>query len=245
MRRTGTRPGLMLRAAGSRRAPRIVAGWPALLIAGALAPAQPCHAFDREINEGELRFLESVPAGALFHQHKQLRISVESLKTGWISDHQCYYNLDPVAALEVVFGAGRVRAIKVTRTENIERAWVDGPSVQLKNVGARAVLCLDSENRALERDPESGLYVLRSGPYMRKFLDGYFPMRVSIHLQYPEEWLSVNSLEPFDLPGRNASGPGTLQVNALFEGRLTVVARFAPTGKPGPAERRKEPGTDP
>jgi len=184
-----------------------------------------------EINEGELRFLEKAPDGAVFHQHKRLRILPESLKTGWISDHQCYYNLDPVPALEVVFGAGRVRGLRIKRSENIGRAWVEGPSVQLENVGRRAVLCLESESRALKHDSVSGLYVLKSGPYMRKFLDGYFPMRVTVTLRYPPALLSVDSVEPFDLPRKQTDSPGRLQFDAWFEGRLTVLTRFRRNGE--------------
>ncbi len=197
------------------------------LVVAVVALVFPARAAAGEINEGELRFLEYAPAGALFHQHKQLRITAESLDTGWVRDRQCYYNLDRVPALEVVFGAGRVRDLKVTRTENIERAWVEGASVQLKNVGARAVLCIESENRALERDPGTGQYVLHSGPYMRRFLDGYFPMRVSINIEYPVERLQLDSLEPFDLPNKSTSVPGRLSLDALFEGRLVIVVRFS------------------
>jgi hypothetical protein len=43
--------------------------------------------------------------------------------------------------------------------------------------GAR--LCLSAQTRAL-RNTGNGYFNLVNGPYMRKFLDGYYPMRVTL-----------------------------------------------------------------
>ena len=180
-----------------------------------------------EINEGELRFLTKPPQGAVHHHHKHVVITPESLKTGWIVNRQCHYNLDQVGAMEVVFTPGRVRALEITRAENIEKAWVENSSVQLKNVGANAVLCLSSENRTLAHDAQTGLYTLTSGPYMRRFLDGYFPMRVSLNLEYPATLLILKDMAPTD-PGLKATrAPGQVRVDTLFEGRLLILLRFS------------------
>ena len=199
---------------------------PALAVALLLAAAGP-HAND-EINEGELHFLSKPPQAAVHHHHKHIIVTPESLKTGWIVNRQCHYNLDQVSVMEVVFTPGRVRALEITRAENIEKAWVEDGSVQLKNVGANAVLCLSSENRTLAHDAQTGLYTLTSGPYMRRFLDGYFPMRVSLILEYPSALLSLKDMTPTD-PGLKATlTPGQARIDTLFEGRLTITLHFAP-----------------
>ncbi len=190
----------------------------------------PLAAADGEINEGELHFLAAAPAGPVHHHQKHLIITRDSLKTGWVIDRQCHYHLDRVGALEVVFNPERVRSLEITRADNIERAWIKDHSVQLENVGAQAVLCIHSENRALERDPRSGGYILTSGPYMRRFLDGYFPMRVSLSLDYPAQQLSLAGLEPAEIRLKSHSAPGHLRIDALFEGRLLIVARLAARG---------------
>jgi hypothetical protein len=179
-----------------------------------------------EISEGELRFLAAPPDQPLHHDYKHLLITPESLKSGWIVSRQCHYHLDQVGALEVVFRPGRVRGLEITRSDNIEHARVEGSSVQLKNVGPRAVLCLQSENRALERDPLTGEFILSSGPFMRRFLDGYFPMQLSLHLDYPARLLRLAELEPVELRLKAHTAPGHLRLNATFEGKLFIVARF-------------------
>lgn len=181
-----------------------------------------------EINEGELRFLSKPPDEAVHHHHKHIVITPQSLKTGWIVNRQCHYHLDQVGAMEVVFSPGRVRALDVTRAENIERAWVEGSSVQLKNVGPNAVLCITSENRVLAHNQKTGLYTLTSGPYMRRFLDGYFPMRMSLILEYPAALLDLKDMTPTDPALKASLVPGQVQVDTLFEGRLLLNLRFSP-----------------
>ena len=60
-----------------------------------------------------------------------------------------------------------MRSLEITRADNIERAWMRDHSVQLKNVGAQAVLCTHSENRALEHDPLSGDYIDQRASWRR------------------------------------------------------------------------------
>lgn len=180
-----------------------------------------------DINEGELRFLAE-PTGEPVHLHdSQVTISADSLRSGWVDNRQCHYHLDRVAALQVVFNPGRVRNLRVLRAENIGRAWVEGASVQLENVGAGAVLCLTSENLAL-RLRADGAYEWRGGPYMRRFLDGYFPMQARVAVSYPADTLRIDSLEPAELRLNAVQQPGQLHLDALFEGRLEIAIAFIP-----------------
>ena len=73
---------------------------------------------------------------------------------------------------------------------------------------------------------EDGTYVVKNGPFMRKFFDGYFPMRVSIDMQLPPE-LHYLGIEPRGQDGFNVVLNGNkLELDAWFEGRLITKIRL-------------------
>jgi hypothetical protein len=98
--------------------------------------------------------------------------------------------------------------------------------VQLRNVATGARLCLSAETRAL-RHGGSGYFMLHNGPYMRKFLDGYYPMRVSIDVAYPEAVADADRHHPSS-PVQDSiiEAPGTISVDAVFEGELRTLIQF-------------------
>lgn len=179
-----------------------------------------------DINEGELRFLTEPPAQPPHLHSTQVSIGEESLRTGWVGVRQCHYRFGPLGAMEVVFNKERVRKLRIVRADHIGRAWIEGASVQLADVGTEAVLCLQSENRSLQRN-ETGAYAWHGGPYMRRFLDGYFPMQVQLALDYPPAALRLLAIEPPELKLKAVAHPGLLRLEALFEGRLDITVRFA------------------
>jgi len=61
---------------------------------------------------------------------------------------------------------------------------------------------------------------------MRKFLDGYFPMRVSIDIKLPAN-LSFVAIEPVEQKGfKVIKEKQSLHLDAWFEGRLVTRIRF-------------------
>jgi hypothetical protein len=211
---------------GNTRALRFLVGGALLLFTAVALPASDFDVLD--INEGELRFLTEVPADVPHLQSTHVIVSEESLKTGWLRVRQCHYHLAPVSAMQVLFREGRVRDIRILQADNIERAWVEGPSVQLANVGKDAVLCIQSENHSLQRNGADGTYAWTGGPYLRRFLDGYFPMHVKIAIDYPASALQVQSIEPAPLRLKAVTVPGHVRMDALFEGRLVITVQFSP-----------------
>lgn len=180
------------------------------------------------INGGELRFFTSPPPG-LVHQHvKRLIITPDSLRTGWVQNEQCHYALDPVPELEVVFNPERVRGLRIVRADHVGEARVEGASVQLQDVRPDAVLCLASENHILQASSDGKRYMLIAGPFMRRFLDGYFPMKVVLSVDYPAELLRLHDVGPAPLKPTTLPDDGHLEVSALFEGRLFVAMQFLP-----------------
>ncbi len=182
------------------------------------------------VSNGELRFLPAAAADGKHAHLNRIRITEASLDGGWVVLEQCHEHIDAVPAAQILFGAGGIRRLTIEHSQNIGRAWVEGASVQLEDVGRDAVLCLRGESRAL-RNLGDGRYRLRNGPYMRRFLDGYYPMRVSLDIHYPAELIEVIGQSPATQPGFSVHDGGSgLSVDTTFEGRLVTCFDFCRRG---------------
>lgn len=179
-----------------------------------------------EVNEGNLNFLTSLPAKPVHHHQNRIFITPESLSTGWAELVQCHDHLDAVQRAQITFREGHIRDLKLTETHLVSESWVEGPSIQLRSVHPGARLCLSAQTRALGNSGGGG-YSLNSGPYMRKFLDGYYPMRVSLEIAYPQGLLQLTDLSPKDQPGFTVrQSAGLILIDTLFEGELRIQAQF-------------------
>ncbi len=179
-----------------------------------------------EVSDGELTLLDTEPDHPAHHHRNTIRISQRSLESGWVVLEQCHSDLDPVGALEIVYHPERIRQIHLLSTKNIAQARVEGPTVQLQGIEPSARLCLRAESRALAV-LEDGRYQLRNGPFMRRFLDGYYPMRVSLEIRYPADLIKLASAKP--LPGKAGSmqqTPGRIAWDSWFKGRLFTEFEF-------------------
>jgi hypothetical protein len=182
------------------------------------------------VNDGELEFIPAEAANGAHAHLNRVQITRESLADGWIVLEQCHENLDAVPAAQILFRAGGIRNLEIASSVNIGRAWVEGHSVQLQDVDKDATLCLRAESKALQQIG-SGQYRLRNGPYMRRFLDGYYPMRVVLSIDYPSELIRLVGQSPSTQPGFDvAAGEHSLQVVATFEGRLVTCFDFCDLG---------------
>jgi hypothetical protein len=180
-----------------------------------------------EVNEGDLHFLSQAPATPVHHHQNRITLTPSSLLDGWAELDQCHSHIDAVPSTQIVYNAERIRALRISRAENIGKSWVQGPTVQLENVGHDAVICIQAQTRALAEDGEGGFQLL-NGPYMRRFLDGYYPMRVSmvVSLQAPE--LRFRDIEPAAQPGFTIrQADREISYDTLFEGRLNTLIRFS------------------
>jgi hypothetical protein len=179
-----------------------------------------------DVNEGSLHFLEAAPAKPLHHHQNRIRIDSDSLKSGWVTLSQCHDNLDAVPRAQITFREGFVRDLRVDTFTHIEDAWIEGASVQLRNVEPGARLCLSAQTRAL-RNNGNGYFNLLNGPYMRKFFDGYYPMRVSLEVDYPVQLLTLIDITPAAQPGLTLDErPGAIRMDAVFEGELMTLIQF-------------------
>ncbi len=179
-----------------------------------------------EVNEGNLSFLIELPAKPIHHHQNQIRITPDSLATGWTDLMQCHDNLDSVPRAQITFREGYVRELRVVESRSIAEAWVQGPTIQLRNVSPNARLCLEAQTRALKNTGE-GYFSLFNGPYMRKFLDGYYPMRVSLRLEYPASLLQLIDISPAEQPGFTIQQEaGQVMIDTVFEGELRTTIQF-------------------
>lgn len=179
-----------------------------------------------QVSEGELVFLVSDQYPSVLHSQNTLKISEESLQTGWVDIRQCYRQLDPVPDAEIVYRYTDMRDLRIVSHASIELVAVSGQSVQLKNVGKGASLCVATEARILN-PTEEGRWVLVNGPFHRQFLDGYFPYRVSLEVIYPEALLRFMAVMPEPQDGFHVTArPGSVLIDSVFAGMLSIAVSF-------------------
>jgi hypothetical protein len=186
-----------------------------------------------QVNEGELEFLKTPPTDKVVHTvTNTITISDASLETQWVTLHQCHKNLDAVAESEIVYQYEQMRNLRVEHYYGIDKAWVENQSVQMINIERGATICVMAEVRILKPNKKGG-FILRNGPYYRKFLDGYYPFHVMVNINYPKSSLTLNTTHPkpqsgFDVEEEN----GRLTMDAWFEGKLMVEAQFNQVATP-------------
>ena len=212
------------------------AGFGPWIAAEQLTPEQLEHWFNDElktdeeraldVNEGVLEFLSQPPEKPVHYIRNTITISKDSPGTGWVHLMQCHENLDAVAVSQIVYQYKRMRDLRVDSFEKIGKAWIVGSSVQLENVRHGAKLCIRAEVGILYPG-EGSTVILKNGPFHRKFLDGYYPMHVSLDIMYPGTLLEYESINPAAQPGFSiTTSKNSLYVDAWFEGELTMEVRF-------------------
>ena len=201
----------------------------ALLSACALAAPSDDDLFFRsaaDVSEGELRFLTRLPDKPVHHHRNRVTIREDSIATGWVTLEQCHEHLDPVPSAQIVYSRERIRNIQVVSHERIGQARVEMSSVQLTDIRPGATICIRAETRALTRSGE-GSYNLSNGPYMRRFLDGFYPMRVSMTVRLDTDRLRFVEALPEEQPGFHIWARGKeVGYDTVFEGILNTVLRF-------------------
>ena len=178
------------------------------------------------VNEGTLNFLRDAQGRRVLQTRNWLTITPESLRTGWVELHQCQGNLDPVPAVEIVYRYHVLRNLRVISTRGIERARVEQNTVQMEQVQEGGKVCIEAEVQVL-RPAGEGVYVLQSGPFHRRFLDGYYPVRLDYRIHWPADRLQLESVYPEIQEGFSVRElPGELTIDTLFEGKLTIDSKW-------------------
>ena len=178
------------------------------------------------VNEGTLELLAVPPLEAVHHHHNEITVSRASLREGWVLLRQCHRNIDRVSRAQILFRATGIRGLRITEAINIGNSQVENASVQLEDVGADSLLCLEAESRAL-RIEGNGVYRIENGPFMRRFLDGYYPMRVTQKIDLSDSGLRFESIIPVPQPGFEVRVTDNgIEFDTWFEGRLKTEIDF-------------------
>lgn len=181
----------------------------------------------REVSEGELVFLTQRPAGRILHTRNILTITAESLDNGWVKLDQCQSNLDPIDAVEVVYHYHDMRDLRVVSSQAMAEARVEGSSIQMTGVRQGGEVCISAEVRVLHADGKGG-YFLQSGPFHRRFLDGYYPLKLDYRIRWPRGELKLVEVSPAAQPGFSVlQQTDELIIDTLFEGMLVIDVNFS------------------
>ncbi len=175
----------------------------------------------------QLEFISPVEDRQTPFSRTWLEITPQSLDTGWVGITQCHDGLDAVPDAEVVYRFREMRSLRITESIGIAQAWVEGKSVQIKNVGRDARLCVELEAKVLKR-MGNGRYRIRYGPFQRRFLDSYFPLHVAMRVQYPRTLLQFQKVLPAPSDGFTLKEEENhITLNAWFRGKLVIELQFA------------------
>lgn len=181
------------------------------------------------VNEGDLVFLQPQADRAVHHHHNYIILPRTRFNDGWVYLRQCHEHIDQVPEAQVLFKKERVRDLTIVSLANITKAWVEDNSVQLRDVQPNAKLCISVFSKSLIANPD-GTYILRNGPFMRRFLDGYYPMHVTMEVEMPPDCLQVLWIVPPQQDGFQVRiGHNRVSIETWFEGRLVTEIAFLPT----------------
>jgi hypothetical protein len=185
-----------------------------------------------ETNRGSLNFLTAPPNEPVHHHQNQITLAASSLDDGWVTLRQCHNDIDRVRRAQILYNAATTQDIEIESQSNIGETWVEGASIQLRRVEPDAELCVRARSQML-RTLGDGLYVLENGPFMRRYLDGYFPMRVTVAVHWGDLGLSLAHSEPRAQPGFEVSeSRDGVIIETTFEGRLMTALRLVNDERP-------------
>ncbi len=181
-------------------------------------------------SDSQLKFIPPVSTPTL-HSINTINILNSSISNGWVGLAQCYKHLDAVPDMEVTYQYKNMRKLTIKSTQNIERAFIRGNSVQLDNVGKNASLCIQAEVQILYKNID-GTFRLVNGPFHRQFLDSFFPYHLTMNIHYPVSQLEVVSHKPQQQTSFIVNqNPGVISFDTFFTGKLYTEFTFKEKSK--------------
>ncbi len=174
----------------------------------------------------ELTFLLEEPDRTPHHHQNQIRITQSSLEDGWADLRQCHNDVAAIRRMVIVYNEARIDELQVESTRNIESARAEGDRVDLRGVQRDAEVCVTARMKIVE-DEGDGVYRLENGPFVRRFLDGYFPMRVTMAVSWGDLDLRLAETDPADQDGFEVvTSDHGFMFDTLFEGELRTLVRL-------------------
>lgn len=176
------------------------------------------------VNGGQLNWLTEAQTLGQYGLENSLTLTRSSLTDGWVQFTQCHNNLDPIRKIVVQYNAKNTRALKVQSSDKIDSVSIDdnNRAAVLTGVKKQARVCITGESKSLEETADG--YLLKRGPYMRKFLDGYYPMALKETLAWSQTDLKLVTAGMQSQLGQNydySASSQKLVAQYWFEGRLS------------------------
>ena len=176
------------------------------------------------VNGGQLNWLTEEETLGQYGLENNLTVTRSSLSDGWVQFTQCHNNLDPIRKIIVQYNPKNTRALQVQSADKIESVGIDenNRAAVLIGVEKQARVCISGESKSLEETAEG--YLVKRGPYMRKFLDGYYPMALKETISWPQTDLKLNTTDMQKQLGQSydySNQSKTLIAQYWFEGRLS------------------------
>jgi len=181
-----------------------------------------------EVNEGKLTFLPALKSNATHkaQANNQIKILATSSQDGWVQMSQCHRGLDAMPLVQLIFPEYTLRDLRITKQKGIAEAVVEAQSIQMADISHGAELCVTMQIKALAKNKQ-GQYVLTNGPYQRRFLDGYYPMKLELNVDYSQSGLRPVAIAPPQQPGMEMTDENQkMKLNVYFEGVLRTQISF-------------------
>ena len=176
------------------------------------------------VNGGQLNWLTENQTQGQYGLENSLILERSSLSDGWVQFTQCHNNLDAIRKIVVQYNPKNTRGLKVQSSEKIDSVSIDesNRAAVLTGVGKQARVCIAGESKSLEETADG--YLLKRGPYMRKFLDGYYPMALKETLTWSQTGLKLVTEGMQSQHGQSydySASSQKLVAKYWFEGRLS------------------------
>lgn len=186
-----------------------------------------------DVNEGELVFLTTAPDKIPHQVNNTIQINSQSLKDGWARSQQCHTNIDALDNVEITYNSTMTRDLTITSSTHIGKSWVEDGNVELRNIKPHASVCVAYESKTLHFNDDG--VILRTGPYMRRFLDGYYPVHVNLKVSYPCKDLHFLHGNFSPQAGYHLTASDcNISLDTLFEGKLVSELSFIRVNKKKP-----------
>lgn len=184
-----------------------------------------------DVNEGALEFLPSPPEKNAHQHNNRITITTNSLQSGWATVSQCHQHIDAINNVQISYNKDTTRDLRISSFHNIGRAWIEAGNVELRDVAHDASVCMEFNSEILHFDDDTHVR-MRTGPYMRRFLDGYYPMNVRLDVDYPCDALRFSHANYPLQPGYTIEvQPCKVSLDTWFRGKLVSELFFTRNGK--------------
>jgi len=178
------------------------------------------------VNEGQLTFILPPSDKPPLHSVNHLTIDQNSIDNGWVKLQQCYKHLGVLDQVEITYKYRFMKQLSLVSKKHIGNARVTKQSIELSNVKKNAELCISADVRIFYQNPDLS-FSLINGPFHRRFLDGYYPYRLTLKINYPEHLLLFNNSTPKQQKGFVIQkNNNQILIDTYFEGILNTEMHF-------------------